>query len=705
MRLYHPIPYLAGSIIVTAPLIGNVLTWQSATVTAIFGTLFLITYGFVIGTAIFPAERGLWRWLWGFFFLLGGVAVLGAIQYYLFGFGLVSRSVLLIWPPLVGFFIHRPPERPDSIQLLLAEFSKELKTERSGCLPALLGFFTLIIDARLLIALVDWSTDAALRSPWAVVSPKFLALFFISTIFLLVYLRQARRTHPAFFLLFLHGIILTGVAAFIYKIGFGFDGFIHRAAIDEILRVGAVLPKTPYYIGAYAVEIFLHTVSGISLAAIDRWLVPIGAALFAQLAIFQLLRKTLRAHVTVALPASLLLFTAPFGIFIATTPQGLVFLLAVISVLLAIPMAHGAVSPWALILLSLAAVFIHPLTGLPLLIFSATICLISSEKFRDRASGSRADRASLIAFSGAILSALLPPLALLAHTRQFSAPNFLTLIKNVRAFFFPAIGAEYPHLFFQIAAAYRTVIVPAIILLAVVGWIYYQRRSKHFAGKILPLFSIGAAVAALILTFLPTVGVIGYEQSNFAERLLILSLIFLLPYLVIAIARFLELLERASAKTQLFFLATFALTVTAAFYLSYPRFDLLILSKGFSTSASDIKAVHSISEDAADTPYVVLSNQAVSAAAVREFGFGGKTFFYAIPTGNQLYQLYLAQVNGAPSRELMKTAMDLTGAPRAYLVLNKYWDRFETLSVAAEKNADKHFSIDNGRVEIYRFDQ
>ena len=53
------------------------------------------------------------------------------------------------------------------------------------------------------------------------------------------------------------------------------------------------------------------------------------------------------------------------------------------------------------------------------------------------------------------------------------------------------------------------------------------------------------------------------------------------------------------------------------------------------------------------SPYIVLANQSVSAAALLRFGFHtyyGAQFYYAIPTGAPLYQSYLDMVYRGATR-------------------------------------------------------
>ncbi|MCG2695722.1 hypothetical protein L6248_02210 [Candidatus Parcubacteria bacterium] len=144
---------------------------------------------------------------------------------------------------------------------------------------------------------------------------------------------------------------------------------------------------------------------------------------------------------------------------------------------------------------------------------------------------------------------------------------------------------------------------------------------------------------------------------------------------------------------KLIFLIFAAILISTSLYLSYPRFDHYFNSRCFSTSKNDIEAVNWI-ENNTESDYIVLANQQVSAAALREFGFkkyyspplidkerglGGEVFYYPVPTGGPLYQYYLDMVYEKPSRETMTKAMDLVGVSEGYFVLNKYWWAFDKI--------------------------
>lgn len=146
--------------------------------------------------------------------------------------------------------------------------------------------------------------------------------------------------------------------------------------------------------------------------------------------------------------------------------------------------------------------------------------------------------------------------------------------------------------------------------------------------------------------------------------------------------------------------------LAASLYLSYPRFDRYHNSHSYAVSQADVMAVDWIEQDAAGAEYVVLANQQVSAAALRQLGFKkyypGDIFFYPIPTGGPLYREYLNMTN-QPTAATMSAAMDLAGVRLAYFVLDDYWFEADKIAPEAELIAEHVERIAGGQVRVFRF--
>ena len=92
-------------------------------------------------------------------------------------------------------------------------------------------------------------------------------------------------------------LLILGISAIIYPLGFGFDGFIHRATEVWIQNNGFITPKQPYYIGQYVLVIFLNKLSLVPLSWIDRLLLPALEAAFIPPLAFLTLSTTTPASV------------------------------------------------------------------------------------------------------------------------------------------------------------------------------------------------------------------------------------------------------------------------------------------------------------------------------------------------------------------------------------------------------------------------
>jgi archaellin len=253
-----------------------------------------------------------------------------------------------------------------------------------------------------------------------------------------------------------------------------------------------------------------------------------------------------------------------------------------------------------------------------------------------------------------------------------------------------------------------------IILGAAVAWRYREqcRITAFYLG-----ISLSLLTAYLLTKLLPFKFLISYERDNFSERIILCAAFFLLPFLIIAFFRIISPLLQHNNFIKISFFTFAAVLITTSFYLSYPRFDKYFNSHGYSIGKNDIKAVRWISDNAGKD-YIVLANQQVSVAALREYGFlkyykiaaaaqpsasPGEVFYYPIPTGGPLYQFYLDMVYKKPSRETMEKAMDFAGVDEGYFVLNKYWWAFPKILDEAKLVADSWEEIGNGEVYIFKY--
>lgn len=551
-----------------------------------------------------------------------------------------------------------------------------------------------------------WTSQSsrALISPWQVVNPRFFLLYALATgslIFLLI--KKEISSGLKITLISLHYFLSLAVALIVYKIGYGFDPFIHQATMNLIDKKGLVDPKTPYYLGQYAIIITGHKIFGLSIFFLNKILVPLLTAFFVPLAAYRFLK---RADTDENKQASwsefitvLFLLALTFAPFIATTPQNLAYLF----LLLTIFSGLSRTSPLTVLLLALATTAIHPLSGLPALAWSAWLFL---HYYRERLKPLWRKLLTVLIFVG---SAILLPIALwLSGGGNWKeiAPGFTNLtspFKNLMATLGTAGREDWlANFVYFFANNYSLLLIMAILA----SLIYFYAARPKIAQRAWRENGLLLIISSLVIAYVLSSQIhfndlINYEQNNYAERILIIITLFSLPYLIEIINRLIKKIGRLEKAGQVIWFILGLALITASLYLSYPRFDKYFNSRGYSTSQSDVAVVNLIAAQTRQ-PYIVLADQQVSAAALKELGFdhyyqtpAGEIYFYPIPTGGPLYQYYLDMVYKKPDRATMAGALNLAGVNEGYLVVNKYWYQSDRVIGMAKLTADSWQNVNN----------
>jgi hypothetical protein len=645
------------------------------------------------------------------------VMILGAGVYYFYALNWPGIILTLTLSVVVFGRSRRHFRENDANNIAADEFAPFANRRKIYKTSLLIGAYALSYLAALAI-LIAGRSDRALITPWAVVSPAFFWLFGLSSLLLaLILINKKFRAGLKIALLSAHYLISFAVAAVVYKIGYGYDPFIHEAAMELIAAKGLVLPKPPYYLGEYSLLIIIHKISGLTISFLDKILVPGLAAVFLPPAFYRFLKTDGRiagrlaangatATGTIGLTI-LFLLGLTFSPFILTTPQNLSYLFLILTVLAGFNSAHS-LPVW---ILALATAAVHPLTGLPALAFAAAISL---QNYQNRLT---ARTRHLIKTGIFLFASLALPLTLFfaaGDGNRFGGNgNFLSSLTSWLTVIGTAGREDWLSNFvYFFANNYVLIIIPAI---AIALWSYYVRRRNaatenekfETAAKNIVMIILPALIIAYLLSGqIKFNSLINYEQADYAGRLPVIMLIFLLPFLIAAGRNLIVKIRRAEPAVQIIWLVFGLGLLNAALYISYPRFDKYWNSRGYSTSQNDLAAVESVAA-AAGTPYIALANQQVSAAALKEFGFdhyyaaaSGPLYFYPIPTGGPLYQYYLDLVYKAPDQKTMAAAMALADVKLGYLIVNKYWYRSDRIIAAAKLAAEKWWAINN---EVYIF--
>jgi len=635
--------------------------------------------------------------------ILALIIIYSAVIYYLYALNWLSIIIILGLTSISFFMLYRHLFKSENSPENSQESSREsdLQAKISNKLPLwqyglyLIYFAFWIINIYLLYTS---QSSRALISPWQVVNSNFFYVYVISSLVLIFIITQKRISSTAKLLLIsLHYFLSFSVVLIIYKIGYGFDPFIHSATMELIDKKCLVTPKPLYYLGEYGLLVTVHKLTGASLYILNKFLVPILTAIFLPRAIANLLNKN--TSNSSRFLTTLFILILSFSPFIVTTPQNLSYLFLILSILFGLTKNNQL---WSLIL-ALATLAIHPLTGIPAIGWWLASVLLKNKDILKKTSY------RLLKYILFTLNALLLPLALFlgggGDLKKISWSISL-IYEPIKNLFINVNSAGQENWLYNFIYFFFYNYPLWLILIIIVSLFWFFKQFKETNYNSLIFINLSLIIAYVFSSQIIFIDLINYEQANFASRLLIIIIIFFLPFLISSLQKIIQLIEAQNIFLKTIWLVLGLMLLTTTLYVSYPRYDVYFNSRGYSTSQDDIEAVKNIQENATG-PYIVLANQQVSVAALKELGFdnyfptpGGQIFFYPIPTGGQLYQYYLDMVYKKPSRETMAQARSLAGVSESYLIINKYWYQSGRLINEAKLSANSWQNINN---EVYIF--
>lgn len=655
------------------------------------------------------------------------LTVLGTPLYLLFGLHTATIGILALTPFILAGALKMLPAFKEPRKQVPEDISAAPACWRTptGLLMGFALFFLIIF----LHAIVSLRTTSSELGVWYAPSLQiFISYFFLSLTSIILLLSWKKKSSlPAVVLAVLCATILF-IPIIIFPLGYGFDPLIHEAAEKIIYTTGSLEPKNFYYTGYYAVVAFLsHLLPAGALTIINRILVLAVAAT----ALPVLAMRAFTSLNFLSPPTQRILAFLATSLIIPSislpTPWALSFTFASMSLFFSISLFQqdrNKIGTWILLAsAALAGVAVHPLAGLPLCGISAVLGAYAMA-LRVR---KKTPRVIAMGVGGilAILASICIPLAFILYAHLVPTMpltlkgNFSPLIADSLAFFSFDGQNRFAFVLNTVYFFYsnRFLLLTALAGAGVYLLLKKQPSSKPLAGIVAltaNIYGINFLVATygLRFSFLPL-----DAQADFPSRLRDLSLMALLPCILIPLG---ILIERAWLQSSRTVVRTVSLVGCAAFitgglYTSYPRNDIFSSYHGSTVSASDIRAAQSIDQDAHGTPYIVLSNQVVASAAVREFGFAKyytipgprgdeKIFYYPIPTTSPLYT-YFTQALTENTRTAVESAMNLVGVQRAYLVINDYERRLGSALQKARDSANRSWRIDNGVDTVFVFEK
>ncbi|MDD2807039.1 MAG: hypothetical protein PHW95_00760 [Patescibacteria group bacterium] len=673
----------------------NISFWQNIYVGSLIGLAFLFFYGFIFGS-LFVAERG-WQILLGAFFLIALIALLGGsaiLVYQLSNY--VFLLILLFIPAALMIPYYRAELREKfSLKKTLKDYLAKFDQRREPKTNFILVLFYLMITAGCFYLLDQGQTVASIQSPWETVHWAFIPAYSLAGFILIVYLFQSFRTKLPLALISLYAFLSSSVALIVYKIGYGFDPFIHQAAEKIIDQTGIIAPKTLYYLGQYGLVIFFHKLTLVDLTIIDRLLVPAIFSIFVPPIIFFTFSQWFKKNYSLILAFSILLI--PYTGFIMTAPQNLANIYFIATILLSMAYFRDAIPARVLYLLAAATLIIHPLAGIPLL-----ICVVLFNIFKAFYSSYR-HHLPLYFWTSLVFIPLLP-LAFFANGATINLPT----IHNIN---FNVVGLidkfDLP-LNFTYFISLNKIILAAIVIFIGLKFVAGHKLLKNNSAYLTAGFVL-LADFIIVKYFIEFPALSSYDQNDFTNRLIWLVFYTLLPFFLVGIYQITKIVWSQDFFYKSFLTLGLTALASASLYLSYPRLNQYEPAKFFSLGQADIDAVNYIEQIAAPN-HLVLANQMVGAAAIKEFGFKkyyDGQFFYSMPNGSPktFYDAYLSMVYNGANRETMVKIMNDAQVNESYFVINKYWNNFEKIVNQASDSADKVYAIDNGQIFIFRYQQ
>lgn len=526
----------------------------------------------------------------------------------------------------------------------------------------------------------------AIYTPWSFLPLSFWLLLLLALLILFISIYFKNRY--SYFLTAILYLLFFSIAFFIYKIAFGYDQLLHQRAILDIYNFGLIVPKTIYYIGQYVLELSIFKIWPTSLSLLDKVLVPFLSAILIPTTIYFNFKRRGRENNVWAL---LLFLILPFSIFTYTVPQNLAFLFLLVLLFFSFnqKFVWQKSSFFFLFSLALTIFFIHPLAGVPALIF---VSILFSYHLN-----LKLKIASFLRLLAYIAQIILLPLLLCFSGGRFSGLNI-----SVSNWMPKLLGQENIFLnFVYFFFANKNIFLLFIFVLASI-FVFKKGRKELKVFYFNSLALILSYLASLFIDF-PFLSQI--DKSSYAGRILILSFLFLLP---VFYDMFICLLKRIrqEKKNIRIILSFFLLALLlSSLYINYPRKDNYFNSRSFSVSENDFKAVRLIEEKKENDNYIVLANQQVGAASIKELGFKryyGPWFYYSVQTGGLTYDYYLKMIEN-PKKELMKDLMAQTGASGVYFVVNDYWWAFDRIVEEARVQADTIYTVSDGAIMIFYF--
>lgn len=702
-KIYYPLSFLLLLV-----LFFNFFYLQNISISVVTGIGYLLLFGLFFGHYFFNNYGILTKTILGILIMMSYLMILGSSFYYLYFLSdLVIALILLIAPMFIGLRLVKYP--------LIINFEVQKFSFYIIIKIFLLGIYLLSIYKQYNYILSK-ATSLSINSPWQVLSSNIFLIYALSTFILILLLLLSNKGLSAnekhgqginLILISIHYLFSFSIIVLIFKLGFGYDPYLHQASEKLIMEHGTFLPKPFYYIGQYSLVVILAKIFSQSVEFFDKLLVPIIAAMSLPIVIYQSLKDNFNVKKNIIFITILLFLLIPFSNFTYTTPQSLANIFALIIIFLVISFINNHFrNPWSLFMLALATCFIHPISGLPIMIFVILTYLFYSFKSKNLLKNIFKNVVFWIVTS---ISCFALPLAFglynlikkldMSSLEQMTGQNLLINLTPNQIFWPKFINI------FDLIYLYSRNINLMLIIVSLIGLIFviYYKQLKNYFIYLIMFF-------VLIINYLIVITYIKFPfLTTFSERIFNLSFYFLLPFFVIGIILFLKTLFDYKHIFKIFLIFFLVIFLTISFYLSYPRVDKYENFHGYSISESHLKIVNYIEKNFSHSDYVVLADQSLGATVIKEYGFKkyyNDEFYYSLPTNikDNIYTDFLDMTKEEEDKE--KAALNAalkTDVNMIFVVLNDYWGLTDKLIDEHKELASNWVEVDEGKAFIFQY--
>jgi hypothetical protein len=665
----------------------------------ILGLLLLFILAITYGNIIVPNTHIIYKILVGVISIFSLVIIIGSLFVYFLAITKLSLAALWFLIFLLPLIFYRKKTAIFNFNLQLLSLREIYRRQtKFHLLSCLLTFAFVILVAILVYFFVNASTADAIFSPWLLLSKAWIFVY-IGLALIMLFKIIKSKNDSWLLILSLFFFISLSLGAFLYKLGYGFDFHIHKATTEYIWQYGSISPKPLYYIGYYSLILNLKWLLGLSLSFLNTWLVPILFSFLVPGFIYFSFSNSFDFKKVIIRFLPLVWFALPYSLYTFTTPQSLANTFFVLLVFAVIPFIFKKeFSILFLWLIAIATAFIHPIAGVPAILL---VLFINLREWRTSNYIVHKQRKFLFILISILGGFALPILFFLnslinGNSISWKLPSFSFSLPNYH---------QYLSIFdFVYNLLWLLPIIIIILLVISIKYIISMKRVRQFSDYFI-LMIILFVNFIWLKYFISFDFLLDNERLNYSNRILNLLFIACLPIICIALSLLINKIAKHNKIVILGTMVIFISFISVSFYLSYPRRDQYFFNKSINTTITDFQVVEYI--DNASENNIILSNQAVSAAAINKFGFKtyhNNVFYYPLPTSGPLYQLFLdAAYQRKDANSLLADVCKLACPENMYLVINSYWHNAPNLINSYKKTAHSWQQFSDNTTFVFHY--